>query len=159
MAWRRLEMLVMVLAVLAGPQRCCCGIRTTAAEASQAGGEAAACCSCCTIPGKETATDSGEGLDGAAGHRVCACAGACEGSQPDDGGCPSRGKPRQAWDSGTDGHAAKFRPALAIEPWVGVSPATSSLVTASSRVPLRHPGERNALGGRDLLLRLQILRC
>ena len=159
MALRRLQMLVVVLAVLAGPQRCCCGIRTTAAGASQAGCEVAACCSCCTVHGKDAAADSAEVLAGEAGHQVCACAGPYESSQPDDGGCPSRGKPRQAWDSGADGHMAKFRPAPAIEPWVGVSLATASPVTTSSKAPVRYRGERDALGGRSLLLRLQILRC
>ncbi len=159
MALRRLEILVVMLAVLAGPHRCCCGIRTAAASGSETECEPSGGCSCCTGSGTEATADSSELSAGESDHGPCSCACADQGSQPDDGGCPSRGKPRQAWDTGADGHAAKFRPAPAVEPWVGVSCATERLLTTSSRAPVRSYGERDAVGGRSLLLRLQILRC
>ena len=158
MALRRVKILVVMLAVLAGPHRCCCGIRTTAAAESETGCEPSVCCSCSTLHGAEAAADSPELLARESDHKACFCAGADHDSQPDDGGCPSRGKLRQAWDTGTDGHTTKFRPAPAIEPWVGVSPATGRLLTTSSRAGLS-PGECNPLSGRSLILRLQILRC
>lgn len=148
MGCRLLTMLVMMVAALAGPQRCCCGIRAVAAAVPACA--SAECCSCCDA--------CAEAPDGPTDAVACE-AGPAGDHRSEDTGCPVRGKPRQAWDSAGDGQAVKFRPGPAVTLSVGVVPSTGRLLTTAHRGPPRSPGERSALGGRGLLLLLQILRC
>jgi hypothetical protein len=153
----RILLLVVLLAVLAGPRRCSCGIRAPAADATSQGhnqGNNEGRCSCCEAP-----RGMGSGPADVAGHQVAACCMPGDEGERDDEGCPARGKPRQSWNAGGDGQAGKFRPDSGVVLVVSaVTPACRHL-TAASGTAVRSPGERAARGGRDLLRLLHILRC
>lgn len=152
----RILLLVVLLAVLAGPRRCSCGIRVPAADARQghSQGPNEVRCSCC-----DAARGTGAGPADVDCHQVAACGMPGDEGERDDEGCPARGKPRQSWNAGGDGQAGKFRPDSGVVLAVSaVTPACRHL-TAASGTAERSPGERAARGGRDLLRLLHVLRC
>lgn len=149
---RRLMLNAVLLAMLAGPHRCCCGIRTAAADSVP---RATACCSCCDLPDQAAGCRSTDDC----GEAGCRCSPVDEDRPSDDRGCPARGTPKQAWDIGTAGPEAKFKATPAYLP--AGSPAAMSFVlhAAAESGPSRAIDERAVVWGRGLLLRLQILRC
>lgn len=144
---RRAMLLAAMLAALVGPQRCYCGIPAVAAP--EPTGMSGCCCACSDASCVDGCPSSAETEHATSG----------EGHEPDGEGCPSRDKPRQAWDTAGDGPTVDLRPGSGVMLAVDSVPATGRLLTAASVGPPRSPGERSASGGRGLLVLLQILRC
>lgn len=157
MGLRHLILHAVMLAMLAGPYRCVCGIRTAAAAGAPK--TASACCSCCTTAGRSAA----HGATCEAGDEVWAEEGVCSAAgndrQPDAPACPARGKPRQAWDLGSDGFWAKYKLGTAFLPVVGMPCVYSTLHAAPCRSLNQSVDDRALIWGRGLLQLLQILRC
>lgn len=165
MGLRHLILHAVMLAMLAGPYRCACGIRTTAAADCTAA--VSACCSCCDVPcdvadrssAKGAVCEAGAGAGAGAQAGEESCSAAENDRLPDAPGCPARGKPRQAWDVGSDGFGAKFKLGPAFLPVVGMPCVHATLQPSPGRGRNQSVDERAVIWGRDLLLLLQILRC
>ncbi|RLS82962.1 MAG: hypothetical protein DWI04_04090 [Planctomycetota bacterium] len=138
---RRIIALSTVIAVVFGPQWCCCTFKASESRVAHAATKGGECCCCCETPAS-CPTESGS-------H--------------DDGSCPCRSKSRTvaapvAGVGGGDLNLPSWSDWQGTWP-IACGPAMQSVPSADEGVRRPALGEVPTLGGRALLRALSMLRC